>query len=108
MPDADVATAGGWNGTEALRTAYQQADTETMLRVVSEAGELREVLDEAHTQERTHPVRFVNTERARNGSMTGRKVRLAGVAQLVEQLPCKQQVNGSSPFASFGGSSPEN
>ena len=25
----------------------------------------------------------------------------AGVAQLVEQLPCKQQVNGSSPFASF-------
>ena len=30
-----------------------------------------------------------------------KKVRLAGVAQLVEQLPCKQQVNGSSPFASF-------
>ncbi len=26
---------------------------------------------------------------------------LAGVAQLVEQLPCKQQVNGSSPFASL-------
>ncbi|SVB80000.1 uncharacterized protein METZ01_LOCUS232854, partial [marine metagenome] len=25
---------------------------------------------------------------------------MAGVAQLVEQLPCKQQVNGSSPFAS--------
>ena len=25
---------------------------------------------------------------------------IAGVAQLVEQLPCKQQVNGSSPFAS--------
>ncbi len=31
----------------------------------------------------------------------GKKVGLAGVAQLVEQLPCKQQVNGSSPFASF-------
>ena len=31
----------------------------------------------------------------------GKKVRSAGVAQLVEQLPCKQQVNGSSPFASF-------
>ena len=30
-----------------------------------------------------------------------KSVRLAGVAQLVEQLPCKQQVNGSSPFASF-------
>ena len=24
----------------------------------------------------------------------------AGVAQLVEQLPCKQQAGGSSPFAS--------
>ena len=30
-----------------------------------------------------------------------KKVPFAGVAQLVEQLPCKQQVNGSSPFASF-------
>ena len=30
-----------------------------------------------------------------------KKVLLAGVAQLVEQLPCKQQVNGSSPFASL-------
>ena len=28
-------------------------------------------------------------------------LQFAGVAQLVEQLPCKQQVNGSSPFASF-------
>ena len=31
----------------------------------------------------------------------GKKGTIAGVAQLVEQLPCKQQVNGSSPFASF-------
>ncbi len=29
-----------------------------------------------------------------------KKVLLAGVAQLVEQLPCKQQVIGSSPIAS--------
>ena len=42
LPDVDVATAGGWNDTEALKTAYQQADTETMLRVVLEPVELRE------------------------------------------------------------------
>ena len=43
MPDVDVAAAGGWKGTQALKSAYQQADAETMLRVVLEAGELREV-----------------------------------------------------------------
>jgi integrase len=40
--DVDVAAAGGWNGLVALKRAYQQADPETMLRVVLEAGELRE------------------------------------------------------------------
>jgi len=39
----DVAKAGGWNGLESLKTAYQQADEATMLKVVLEAGELREV-----------------------------------------------------------------
>ena len=39
----DVAAAGGWKDTQSLKSAYQQADTETMLRVVLEAGELREV-----------------------------------------------------------------
>jgi len=43
LPDVDVAAAGGWKDTQALKSAYQQADTETMLRVVLEAGELREV-----------------------------------------------------------------
>ena len=42
FPDADVAAAGGWKDTQALKSAYQQADTETMLRVVLEAGDLRE------------------------------------------------------------------
>ena len=44
LPDVDVAAAGGWKDTQSLKFAYQQADTETMLRVVLEAGELREVL----------------------------------------------------------------
>lgn len=41
-PDADVAAAGGWADTQALRRCYQQADEETTLRVVLDAGELRE------------------------------------------------------------------
>lgn len=43
LPDVDVAAAGGWKNTVSLKTAYQQADAETILRVVLEAGELREV-----------------------------------------------------------------
>jgi len=39
----DVAKAGGWNSLESLKTAYQQADQETMFQVVLETGELREV-----------------------------------------------------------------
>ncbi len=42
MPDVDVAQAGGWKSTVSLKTSYQQADTETTLRVVLGAGELRE------------------------------------------------------------------
>ena len=42
MPDVDVAAAGGWKNTVSLKTAYQQADPETILRVVLEAAELRE------------------------------------------------------------------
>lgn len=42
LPDVDVATAGGWKTVQTLREAYQHADDETMLRVVMEAGELRE------------------------------------------------------------------
>ncbi len=42
MPDVDVAHAGGWKNTVSLETAYQQADAETTLRVVLEAGALRE------------------------------------------------------------------
>ena len=42
LPDADVAAAGGWENTNTLRLIYQQADQETMLRVVLERGILRE------------------------------------------------------------------
>ena len=42
LPDADVAAAGGWANSNTLRLVYQQADAETMLRVVLERGELRE------------------------------------------------------------------
>ncbi|MCZ6714752.1 MAG: tyrosine-type recombinase/integrase [Deltaproteobacteria bacterium] len=43
LPDIDVAAAGGWKTAQTLRDFYQQADAETMLRVVLEAGdELRE------------------------------------------------------------------
>jgi integrase len=43
LPDVDVAAAGGWKNTVSLKTAYQQADSETILKVVMEASELREV-----------------------------------------------------------------
>ena len=42
VPDVDVAAAGGWKAVQTLKTAYQQADAQTILRVVLEAGELRE------------------------------------------------------------------
>ncbi len=38
LPDADVAQAGGWTGTQALRLAYQHADPVTKLRVVEAGG----------------------------------------------------------------------
>lgn len=34
LPDADVAAAGGWKDTRALKLSYQQADPATLLRVV--------------------------------------------------------------------------
>ena len=40
--DSDEVVAGA-TCTQALKSAYQQADPETILRVVLEAGELREV-----------------------------------------------------------------
>ncbi len=43
LPDVDVAVAGGWSDLTSLKTAYQQADTETLYRVVSEPMKLREV-----------------------------------------------------------------
>ncbi len=43
LPDVDVAEAGGWKTIETLKTAYQQADAETILRVVLEPVQLREV-----------------------------------------------------------------
>lgn len=43
LPDVDVAAAGGWSDTRALKTAYQRPDPATLLRVVAEPAELREV-----------------------------------------------------------------
>ncbi len=43
LPDVDVAAAGGWSDLRALKSAYQQVDSQTMLRVVTEPAELREV-----------------------------------------------------------------
>jgi len=43
LPDVDVAQAGGWASLDALKTAYQQPDDATMLRVVTHRTELREV-----------------------------------------------------------------
>ncbi len=34
LPDVDVAEAGGWSDTRALRLSYQQSDPATVLRVV--------------------------------------------------------------------------
>ena len=42
LPDADVAAAGGWTNPNTLRLVYQQADQETMLRVVLQGDTLRE------------------------------------------------------------------
>lgn len=42
LPNVDVAAAGGWADTQALVKCYQRADEDTILRVVLEAGELRE------------------------------------------------------------------
>ena len=42
LPDVDVAAAGGWAELTSLKRAYQQGDQDTMLRVVQEAGQLRE------------------------------------------------------------------
>jgi hypothetical protein len=43
LPAPDVAAAGGWKETTTLTRLYQQPDPQTMLRVILEAGELREV-----------------------------------------------------------------
>jgi len=42
LSDVEVAATGGCKNVQTLRTAYQQPDAETMLRVVLEAGELSE------------------------------------------------------------------
>lgn len=38
LPDVDVAAAGGWKDTRALKLSYQRADPATVLKVVEEAG----------------------------------------------------------------------
>ena len=43
LPVQDVASVGGWKSHAMVQAVYQQADDETMLRVVLGAGQLREV-----------------------------------------------------------------
>lgn len=42
LPDIDVARMGGWSELSSLKSCYQQADFETMLKVITEAREFRE------------------------------------------------------------------
>jgi integrase len=42
LPLVDVAASGGWSDPATLLKCYQQADSETMYRVVSEPAKLRE------------------------------------------------------------------
>lgn len=42
LPDRDVAAAGGWKDTRALKTAYQQVDLATVLEVVLNPKGLRD------------------------------------------------------------------
>ena len=41
-PAADVASVGGWDGSETVQSIYQQADPATMEDVVMEPRRLRE------------------------------------------------------------------
>ena len=43
LPPTDVAAAGGWAGPETMQRAYQHADLATMLTVVLDTRELRDV-----------------------------------------------------------------
>ena len=38
LPDVDVAAAGGWRDTRAMKLSYQQADPASVLRVVELEG----------------------------------------------------------------------
>jgi hypothetical protein len=43
LPDADVAAAGAWSDTRALKMSYQHADPATLLAVMTEPAKLRDV-----------------------------------------------------------------
>jgi len=38
LPDVDVAKAGGWRDTRAMRESYQRPDPATVLKVVENVG----------------------------------------------------------------------
>jgi integrase len=42
LPDVDVAAAGGWSDTRALKTSYQQADDASMYAVMADLTKLRD------------------------------------------------------------------
>lgn len=43
LPERDRAEVGGWKSAETIRRVYDKADRDTMLRVVTERGKLREL-----------------------------------------------------------------
>jgi len=43
LPASDVAQQGGWRNVSVVQQVYQQADRETLIRVLTEPSELREV-----------------------------------------------------------------
>jgi hypothetical protein len=73
----DVAAAGGWRTVETLKSAYQQADADTMLRVVLEAGELGKLSDVPEHAHMHSPSRAEERVSAGNGVIKG-KGRLTG------------------------------
>lgn len=74
LPDVDVGAAGIWKNAVTLKTAYQRADPETILRVVLEAGETREaksVCLPQHAHKRAHPLGLRDYLKSKDGSNRG-------------------------------------
>ena len=75
LPDVVVARAGGWTNTVSLKAAYQQADPETILKVILEPGQVRKAQGRRaqRTHSRTNPARCMRWAEAECGFTAGRK-----------------------------------